>query len=431
MKRKNILLAFVMVIATFFVGTYVASAVVNAPSQLVINHYTKKANDNPLNVPKDLHIKHTADGKYVYCIDYMLKRPDGKTYTKVSATADKGIAYIVNMGYNNKTETDYFITQSALWLYLDDTNGMQDYKNGTVDAIRQAVYSASNNNNQVALKIRQLVSDAKAAKTIEKPYINIKNKNISFQLTSDKKGYVSNVIEIDTNLSDYTVRFENAPEGLLYSKNNNKLMVYIPADKYNEVDANFNINVSGVGTEYETYIYKASDSKYQPVAVPYTNNITVEDNVNVRLNVETTIVSISKQDITTKKELPGATLVLKDSKGNVIETWVSTDEPHIIYNLPVGKYTLSETKAPEGYELSTETITFEIIENGVKKSVIMYNRVEETPEVPEIPDEPDEEIEVPVEPTSSFAPMGLSIAGIVIIALGSIFIYKNVKTNEK
>lgn len=139
MKRKNILLAFVMVIATFFVGTYVASAVVNAPSQLVINHYTKKANDNPLNVPKDLHIKHTADGKYVYCIDYMLKRPDGKTYTKVSATADKGIAYIVNMGYNNKTETDYFITQSALWLYLDDTNGMQDYKNGTVDAIRQAV----------------------------------------------------------------------------------------------------------------------------------------------------------------------------------------------------------------------------------------------------------------------------------------------------
>ena len=258
-----------------------------------------------------------------------------------------------------------------------------------------------------------------------------KSKNISFQLTSDKKGYVSNVIEIDTNLSDYTVRFENAPEGLLYSKNNNKLMVYIPADKYNEVDANFNINVSGVGTEYETYIYKASDSKYQPVAVPYTNNITVEDNVNVRLNVETTIVSISKQDITTKKELPGATLVLKDSKGNVIETWVSTDEPHIIYNLPVGKYTLSETKAPEGYELSTETITFEITENGVKKSVIMYNRVEETPEVPEIPDEPDEQIEVPVEPTSSFAPMGLSIAGIVIIALGSIFIYKNVKTNEK
>ena len=164
---------------------------------------------------------------------------------------------------------------------------------------------------------------------------------------------------------------------------------------------------------------------------PFSFILLNSSSIIIPFNVSTTIVSISKQDITTKKELPGATLVLKDSKGNVIETWVSTDEPHIIYNLPVGKYTLSETKAPEGYELSTETITFEIIENGVKKSVIMYNRVEETPEVPEIPDEPDEEIEVPVEPTSSFAPMGLSIAGIVIIALGSIFIYKNVKTNEK
>ena len=431
MKRKNILLVLVMVMATFFVGTYVARAAINAPSQLVINHYTKKANDNPLSVSKDLHIKYTSDGKYVYCIDYMLKRSDGQTYNKVSATTDKGIAYIVNMGYNDKTETDYFITQSALWLYLDDTNGMQEDKTGTVDAIRQAVYSASNNSNQVALKIRQLVSDAKAAKTVEKPYITIKNKNISFQLTEDKKGYVSNTIEIDTNLSDFTVRFTNAPDGLLYSKNNNKLMVYIPVDKYNEVDANFTINVSGVGTEYETYIYKASDSKYQPVAVSYSNNITVEDNVNVNLNVERTIISISKQDITTKKELPGATLVLTNSSGTIVDTWVSTDTAHIIYDLPVGKYTLSETKAPEGYELSTETITFEVTDNGVKKNVIMYNRVEEKEEIPKAPEEPEEEIEVPVEPTSSFAPMGLSIAGIVIIALGSIFIYKNIKTNEK
>ena len=118
MKRKNILLAFIMVFATFFVGTFVAHAVINAPNQLVINHYTKNANDNPLNVPKDLHIKYTSDGKYVYCIDYMLKRSDGQTYNKVSATADKGIAYIVNMGYNDKTETDYFITQSFRNVFL-------------------------------------------------------------------------------------------------------------------------------------------------------------------------------------------------------------------------------------------------------------------------------------------------------------------------
>ena len=431
MKRKNILLAFIMVFATFFVGTFVAHAVINAPNQLVINHYTKNANDNPLNVPKDLHIKYTSDGKYVYCIDYMLKRSDGQTYNKVSATADKGIAYIVNMGYNDKTETDYFITQSALWLYLDDTNGMQDDKTGTVDAIRKAVYSTANNNNQVALKIRQLVADAKAAKTVEKPYITIKTQDISFEMTKDEKGYVTNIIELDTNLSDYNLRIQNAPDGLVYYKEGGNLIFYIPADKYGEVDANFKVEVYGVGTEYDTYIYRTSDSKYQPVAVSYANNITVEDSITIKLDVDATVVTISKQDITTKKELPGATLVLKDSKGKVVDEWVSTKKPHVIYGLEVGRYTLTEKKAPDGYELSTETITFEITKDGVEKEIIMYNELEEEPETPVIPEEPEEEIEVPVEPTSSFAPMGLGIFGVIIIALGSIFIYKSIKTNER
>ena len=37
------------------------------------------------------------------------------------------------------------------------------------------------------------------------------------------------------------------------------------------------------------------------------------------------------------KELPGATLVVKDKDGNVIDEWVSTSEPHIIRSLTVGK----------------------------------------------------------------------------------------------
>lgn len=45
---------------------------------------------------------------------------------------------------------------------------------------------------------------------------------------------------------------------------------------------------------------------------------------------EITRVEVSKQDITTNKELPGATLVVKDKDGNVLDEWVSTSEPHII-----------------------------------------------------------------------------------------------------
>lgn len=85
-------------------------------------------------------------------------------------------------------------------------------------------------------------------------------------------------------------------------------------------------------------------------------------------------VTISKQDATTDKELPGATLVLKDSTGKVVETWVSGDKPHYIDDLADGDYYLSETIAPEGYDLSTTTVKFTITHDGkVLEPVVMKN----------------------------------------------------------
>ena len=52
-------------------------------------------------------------------------------------------------------------------------------------------------------------------------------------------------------------------------------------------------------------------------------------NLNVTVNVEDLV--ISKQDATTKAELPGASLRLTKD-GNVVDEWVSTDTPHKITN---------------------------------------------------------------------------------------------------
>ena len=93
---------------------------------------------------------------------------------------------------------------------------------------------------------------------------------------------------------------------------------------------------------------------------------------------DTTKVHISKRDITTDKELPGATLQILDGD-EVIEEWVSTDEEHIIEGkLIVGKeYTLRETIAPDGYEIAQD-ITFKVNEDGSVTEVIMYD--EHSPE---------------------------------------------------
>ena len=416
MKRKNILMALIMIVATFFAGTYVANAIINAPNQLVISYYTKNKKDNPLGIDKKLHVKRTSDGKYVYCIDYMKLRSDGKTYNKVSETNDLGLAYIVNQGYDDSNETDYFITQSAVWLYLDDKGAMQKDTTGTVDAIRSAVYSSANNNNSVAVKIRNLVSNAKKASKEAEPYLNVVTKNIEFELTEDGRYYISNLVKIDTNLDDYDVNIVNAPDETFYTDSADGIYVFVPAANLDDLGANFRVEISAKKTVYKTFIYNPTVSGYQPVAVPYSEKLTFKG--EARATIDTTIVSISKKDATTKKELPGATLVLKNDKGEIVETWVSTDEEHVIYNLPLGKYTLIEEKAPDGYVLSKEEITFELTEVGVEKRVVMYNDVEE-------------EIEVPVEPTSSFSTMTTGIVGLIVIGLGSMLIYKNYKKNEE
>lgn len=78
--------------------------------------------------------------------------------------------------------------------------------------------------------------------------------------------------------------------------------------------------------------------------------------------IKTTKVKISKTDVTGSKEIPGATLVVKDSSGSVVDKWVSTSEAHYVTVDP-GVYTLSETTAPKGYKLSSTTITFKVDED--------------------------------------------------------------------
>lgn len=75
---------------------------------------------------------------------------------------------------------------------------------------------------------------------------------------------------------------------------------------------------------------------------------------------EPTTVELTKTDLTTGKELPGAHLKVIDEDGNVIEEWVSTDKAHVIKELTVGKsYTMTETKPADGY-VTAESITFTV-----------------------------------------------------------------------
>ena len=84
------------------------------------------------------------------------------------------------------------------------------------------------------------------------------------------------------------------------------------------------------------------------------------------------LADISKRDVTGGEELPGATLTVKNSEGNVVDQWVSTEEPHRIKGLPAGDYVLIEEQAPDGYAIAEE-IHFTLTDSLEVQQVTMYD----------------------------------------------------------
>ncbi len=112
--------------------------------------------------------------------------------------------------------------------------------------------------------------------------------------------------------------------------------------------------------EGETYILREEicvDGYVKATDIEFTVDTNKETQKIVMIDK---IVEIVKTDLVTGEELPGAELEVKDEEGNVIDKWISTEEPHIVKGLEEGKkYTLTETTCPYGYK-QAESIVFEV-----------------------------------------------------------------------
>ena len=152
---------------------------------------------------------------------------------------------------------------------------------------------------------------------------------------------------------------------------------------------------------------------------------TKEDNgvevQHVEMEDDITKVQISKQDVTTKKELPGAKLQIKDKDGKIVEEWTSTNEVHYIEKLPVGEYTLIETTAPNGYDVA-ESVNFKVLDTNEIQHVIMYDSPSVTP---------DGGTSTPK--TGDISPVIPIAAAVVIVVLAGagIFLIKGKKKKDK
>ena len=82
-------------------------------------------------------------------------------------------------------------------------------------------------------------------------------------------------------------------------------------------------------------------------------------------------LAVSKKEITGDAELPGASLILYNSAGQVVDSWVSGTTPHIIRGLASGGYTLHETTAPDRHVLASDIAFNYDAASGTTQQVVM------------------------------------------------------------
>ena len=334
--------------------------------------------------------KKTTDGKSLYCIDMHKNTAKNTkaTLVKNSKNINGGIVYILKNGYPYKSITgdnkkDYYITQTAVWWYLDETTGSTNlgsyFKREGSDPHNMRRY------------VKQLVQEGinhKNDPVVTGVDTSLKLSTTSTNLKLTNGYYSSEEIKATTNnVTKFTISLENAPANTKIIKNGNEFpytsafelnsnetfKIAVPASSMsNALTASIKVNASAKGTtQYTAYEYQPVNRNMQNVALLET--IEGETSDSITLTIDSSKISVLKVDYNTDQPIAGAKLVLKNSAGSVIASWTSTTNAYIIRNLANGDYTIEETEAPEGYVLNRNITNFSITDTNRNISIKIQN----------------------------------------------------------
>ena len=348
------------------------------------------------------HHKKTTSGESLYCLNYHKYRASDvkANLVKDSKNITGGLIYIMKNGYPQKKITgdnakDYYITQTAVWWYLDMVSGSSNLTNSF----------KTNGSDPYGLRsyVKKLADEGYSHRndstTITPTKLDLGSSSKEMIL---KDGYyVSNDIKATTqNITSYTVSLENAPKGTVVEVNGkdnpyknsfsvnakDSFKVKVPATSVTDTKVSLKITANANGIDqYTAYEYQPVDASMQNVARLV--KTTTKASATMGLEISSSLVSITKVDSVTKKEVAGAKLVLKDSTGKVITSWTTTTNAHIIRNLANGEYTVEEVEAPKGYLLNKKAAKFTVsdknrnikvtFENAPKEVVVNITKIDQ------------------------------------------------------
>ena len=372
--------------------------------------------------------KQTTDGKPLYCLDMPKTTAQNvkATLVKNSKYTDGGLVYILKNGYPNKSITgddqkDYYITQTAVWWYLDEVHGTTN--------LGEQFKSEGSDNYGLRKYVKNLVNEGvkhKSDATAGTPTLKLTTNNIAMNLVDGY--YKSSAISAQAeNLDSYKVTLSNAPAGTVIEKNGSttnysgefevkakeSFTIKVPESKITEKSLSIKISANGVGNaQYKAYEYQPVDKSMQNVALLEKTALSVTSALTLQITKEDKpVISILKVDQDTQKPLAGAVLLIRNSKGEEVYKFETKTEAEIITDITeYGTYTIEEVSAPEGYIKSNRTVSFTIDKEHPSHQITFENAKE-----------------VYVPDTANTSSIIMIILGIVLTGAGINFVYKNRK----
>ena len=322
--------------------------------------------DNNLNRYTQYGIS-TVGGNQSYCMDYGYRAPaSGASLTYIKTVRSNKLVAVIANGYPNKSvaqlgavniDAAYLGTQMAVWQTVNGTS----YTKGNAFDLNKIQPAAGyekvvNNAKQVAAKI--------LASGTYNPTISVSGGKVDY----DSYVEMNKIGPFKVNVEGYKyttfkTSLVNAPEGSYVVDKDNHIRneynageeVYVLVSK-TAAPKKVTLKVTAVANEKVAVLYGAGSSMQNFVFLDFEQK-TIEASKQFTWEKREGNIEIVKVD-QNGASVEGAEFKVVDESGKQVAKQKTNKEGKItIKGLPVGKYTVTEISAPEGYILNAETKT--------------------------------------------------------------------------